>query len=68
MPGRASARQLVNLFVVHSDAPGAMAPAVRLERARLLLRTGNVEEAIAEIGDCPAQARSRGLDGAGAQL
>lgn len=61
--------EVVNLFVVHreTDAAPAMAPAARLDRARLLLAGGRVDEAIAEIerlpgaraaGDWIAQARS----------
>ena len=60
--------EMVNLFVIHreTDAMPAMAPAARLERARLLLAGGRVDEAIAEIerlpgaraaGDWIAQAR-----------
>lgn len=60
--------EVVNLFVLHreTDAVPAMAPAARLDRARLLLAGGRVDEAIAEIerlpgaraaGDWIAQAR-----------
>lgn len=47
--------EVVNLFVIHreTDAVPAMAPAARLERARLLLAGGRVDEAIAEIERLP---------------
>ncbi len=56
-------RQLSGLFVVHSDAPGANAPAARLDRARLLLRTGNVEAAMAEVGRLPGSKVAAGWMG-----
>lgn len=46
-------RQVSGLFVVHRDAPGADRPMARIERAQLLLRTGQVDAAIAEIARLP---------------
>lgn len=46
-------RQVSGLFVVHRDAPGANDPEVRLARAQLLLRTGQVEAAIDEVSRLP---------------
>ncbi len=46
-------RQMSGLFVVHRDAPGASDPAVRIGRAQMLLRTGQVDAAIDEISRLP---------------
>lgn len=53
-------RQLTGLFVVHSGAPGANAPAARLDRARVLLRTGQVEAAMAEVSRLPGSKAAAG--------
>ncbi|MBN8485922.1 MAG: hypothetical protein J0L50_14240 [Sphingomonadales bacterium] len=53
-------RQLSGLFVVHSDAPGTSAPAARLDRARLLLRTGQVDAARAEVARLPGSKAATG--------
>lgn len=56
-------RQVTGLFVVHSDVPGANAPAARLDRARVLLRTGQVEAAMAEVGRLPGSKAAAGWMG-----
>ncbi|MFM5952760.1 MAG: hypothetical protein ACKOPE_00440 [Novosphingobium sp.] len=46
-------RQVSDLFVVHRDQPGLDAPAARLDHARLLLRSGQVDSAIEEVSRLP---------------
>jgi len=46
-------RQFTGLFVIHRDNPGADVPETRLARAQLLLRTGQIDEAVAEIAKLP---------------
>lgn len=53
-------RQVTGLFVVHSENPGASAPAARLDRARLLLRTGQVDAARAEVARLPGSKAAAG--------
>jgi len=53
-------RQVSGLFVVHRDAPGTDAPAARLARAQLLLRTGQVDAAIDEVSRLPGAKAAEG--------
>lgn len=46
-------RQMSGLFVVHRDPPGASAPENRLARAQLLLRSGQVEQAVEIVAALP---------------
>lgn len=46
-------RELSGLFVIRRDSAPSANPASRLERARLLLRTGQTEAAIAEVERLP---------------
>lgn len=52
--------RISGLFVVHRDVPGANAPAARVARAQLLLRTGQVDAAIEEVSRLPG---ARAADG-----
>jgi hypothetical protein len=45
--------ELSNLFIVHSEPSEALRPAVRIERAKLLLGTGQVAQAIDEVMHLP---------------
>lgn len=53
-------RQFTNLFVVRSDNAPASTPEQRLTRARLLLQSGKVDEAVAEVGRLPGSASATG--------
>lgn len=44
---------LSNMFVVHREASKVMSPDARIDRARVMLRSGRITEAIAEIGRLP---------------
>lgn len=46
-------RQVSGLFVVHRDAPGAGNPANRMNRAQLLLRSGDIDGAIEVVAAMP---------------
>jgi hypothetical protein len=49
-------RGLGDLFVIHRETGSALNAAERLDRAKLLLRTGQIEPAIAEISRLPGSA------------
>ncbi len=46
-------RELSSLFVIRRDTAPSASPADRLERARLMLRSGQAELAVAEVGRLP---------------
>ena len=46
-------REVGDLFTIRSDAAASVDPAARLERAKLLLRSGQVDAAVAEVQRLP---------------
>ena len=56
-------RELSGLFVIRRDAAPSARPEDRLERARLLLRTGQTEAAIAEVTKMPGSTAASGWIG-----
>ncbi len=52
-------RELSGLFVIRHDDGKTSTPDQRLDSAKLLLRSGQVEAAIAEVGKLPASAQAR---------
>jgi len=53
-------REVSGLFVVRRGDTPSSRPENRLERARLLLRSGQVEAALAEVGQMPGSAAANG--------
>lgn len=52
-------RKVGGLFVIHRGPAAAVRPQERLERAQLLLRTGQFDAAVAEVGALPGAAAAR---------
>lgn len=52
-------RELSGLFVIRRDSGQARKPAQRLDQTRLLLRSGRIEEAIAEVSRMPGNAAAK---------
>lgn len=57
-------RELSGLFVIRRDAAPAAKPESRLDRARLLLRTGQIDAAIKEVQSLPGAAGAKAWIGA----
>ena len=49
-------QQLADLFVVHRDAPRASAPLNRLNRAQVLIRSGQITAAVEQVSGLPGGA------------
>lgn len=49
-------REIGSLFVIHHEDAPAMRPETRLDRAKLLLRTGQTDAAAAEVASLPGSA------------
>lgn len=54
-------RELGGLFTVYRDSSASAPPEQRLERVKLLLRSGQVEAAVAELQRLPGRAAGAGL-------
>jgi hypothetical protein len=52
-------RELSGLFVIRRDSGHAKRPAQRLDQTRLLLRSGRIDEAIAEVARLPGSAAAK---------
>ncbi|MFO1255816.1 MAG: hypothetical protein U1E37_09140 [Sphingomonadaceae bacterium] len=52
-------REMSGLFVIRRDSGQARKPAQRLDQARLLLRGGRIDEAIAEVSRMPGSAAAK---------
>ncbi len=57
-------RQLSNLFVIRKDNLPSADPVIHIERAKLLLGTGKIDEAIDEVGRMPGAAGAQDWIGA----
>lgn len=53
-------RELSGLFVIRRDSGQARKPAQRLDHTKLLLRSGRIEEAMAEVSRMPGNAAASG--------